>query len=161
MSNNPKLTEGDDENSVAINLSQIEENCLSSNHSAKIILNQGITIGSLCTTCKLLIEETLYQARLSRDQQNCPTLLSYPEQPTASKPVSSIINPESTEELNELLNELDDSCAVVGITVTTLRALLVILATPDVVTIGDKSLFNSGRNSLRSELYQILLEQLK
>ena len=106
MNNNPKVTEGDDENSVAINLSQIEENCLSSNHSAKIILNQGITIGSLCTTCKLLIKETLYRARLSRDQQNYPTLLSYPERPTTSKPASTIINPDSTKKLNELLNDL-------------------------------------------------------
>lgn len=60
------------------------------------------------------------------------------------------------DELLALLNAKSDSDEVHA-----LRAAAELCATQDEVTIGDKGLFNSGRNSLRDEIIQAIEKELR
>ena len=74
------------------------------------------------------------------------------------------------DNFDELLERVSDyissecdceSCQYINGPYKALRAVVELCAKRDFVTIGDKSIFNSGRNSVKEEIIQAIEEQIK
>ena len=82
---------------------EIYKDCLDNNHAAKILVAQGRWVPDLCNYCQKKIDDSIYQARVKRDEQNYKLTTS-----NYSKTPNPIISHE------ELLAIIDDNFSQCG-----------------------------------------------
>lgn len=55
---------------VAMTHEEIYKECLDNNHAARVLIAEGRWVPTLCNDCQKKIDDSIYQARVERDEQN-------------------------------------------------------------------------------------------
>ena len=76
---------------------EIYKECLDNNHAARVLIAEGRWVPTLCNDCQKKIDDSIYQARVERDEQNYKLTTS-----NYSKTPNPILSHD------ELLARLDD-----------------------------------------------------